>query len=171
MQYVPVGTGIAAAVVLAGVPVVTGGYAGEIGQVLVTDPATGERVRMESVASAAAIARRDAERRGTDDDGGGARAVVERARAGDERARQVLAEAVAVLADVLATTVGALGPVRTVIGGGLAGAGELLLGALREELAARLLVAPVPEVVGATLGPWSQALGAAALAMDAAGRP
>lgn len=173
MLYVAIGTGIAAAVVLGGRPIVSGGYAGEIGQVLVTDPATGQAVRLETVCSAAAIARRDAVRRGdgvvtADDLQGGARAVVDRARGGDEGARQVVDEAVHSLSEVLATTLAALGPVRIVIGGGLAEAGAYLLDALREGIGRRLVVAPVPEVTGATLGSWSQALGAAAMAMGPA---
>ncbi len=173
MLYVPIGTGIAAAVVLGGRPVVTGGYAGEIGQVLVADPATGRPVPLETVSSAASIARRDAERRsaGTVTDAdlqGGARAVVERVRDGDPVARQVFTEAVGTLAEVLATTIGALGPVRIVVGGGLVGAGPLLLDALREEIGRRLVVAPVPQITAATLGSWSQALGAAAMGMGPA---
>lgn len=177
MLYVPIGTGIAAAVVLDGRPVVSGGYAGELGQALVTDPATGRAVTMETVASAAAIARRYAERSGdvAADGGahrghaasGGARLVLERAAAGDVLAKEVFDRAIAALAGVLAISVTALGPLRIVLGGGLAEAGELLSTAVRDAVADRLVITPPPEVVTARLGPWSQALGAAAMALDA----
>lgn len=173
MLYVAIGTGIAATAVLGGTPVVTGGYAGEVGQLLVTDPATGRAARLEEVSSAAALARRYAERRapggGAQDGGDGARGVVERARAGDDVALAVLDEAVSALSEVLATAVGVLGLVPIVIGGGLAGAGEMLLDRLRAGIAHRLPLTPAPRVVPATLGPWSQALGAAAMGLDLAG--
>lgn len=158
MLYVPVGTGIAAAVVLGG-RTVGGPLTGEIGQLLVPDD--GALVPLEQVASAAAVARRFGRRTGTEV--AGAAAVAERARAGDPRAREVIEGAMTVLGDALATSVALLGPVRIVVGGGLAGAGELVLAPLRAALARRLTLTPVPEVVVATLGSWSQALGAAAL--------
>ena len=166
MIYIPIGTGIAAAVMLRGKPVITGGYAGEIGQVLTPDPHTGEPTRLELIASASAIARRYGDRHhgfGADCD---ARTVVARAKAGDPTATAVLSEAIAALGTVLATVLGVLGPLRIVIGGGLAGAGELLLAPLRGDVASRLVVTPPPIIMAATLGPWSQALGAAALAQQ-----
>lgn len=176
MLYVPLGTGIAAGVVLGGCAVSSGGYGGEIGQVLVIDPSTGGPERLEAVASATAIARRYAERvRGDDahattpapshDVSRCAEDVVALVRAGDATAAQVFTEAVDALADVLGGSIGLLGPVRVVIGGGLVGAGDLLLDRLRDALAERLCVVPVPEIVVATLGSWSQALGAVALAI------
>ena len=47
------------------------------------------------------------------------------------------------------------------LGGGVAGIGEPLLGPLRRAVAARVRVAPVGEIVGAELGPAAGAIGAA----------
>lgn len=169
MLYVAIGTGVSAALVLEGRTVATGGYAGEIGQALVADPADGAAVPMETVASAAAIARRFADRAPVA--AGGARRVLELAAAGDARAQQVFDEAVDALAEVLATSVTVLGPLPVVLGGGLAELGEGLTAPVRDGIAARLVVTPTPTVGTARLGPWSQALGAAALALDGQGRP
>ncbi|MPV38599.1 ROK family protein [Georgenia subflava] len=161
MLFVPIGTGIAAALVLDGRPWGTG-FAGEIGHVLVTDPDGGPDLPLERVASAAALARRCAAGGEVTD---GAREVFRRLADRDPRARTVVADALDRLADVLAGAVCLLGPVRIVIGGGLAGAGEDLLGPLRERLAERLVLGNVPEVVPAALGPWAGCMGAAALAL------
>lgn len=97
--YLRTGTGTAVAVVLGDWPgdrlLVSGGCVGEMGQTLVPDSATGEAIRLEAVASAAAIAGRDDGRRGADVSGdlqGSVRAVVERARTGDPAAPVILAE-------------------------------------------------------------------------------
>jgi glucokinase len=56
-----------------------------------------------------------------------------------------------------------LWPQRVVVGGGVAAAGELLLGPLRDEVRRRACVAPVDEIqiVAAGLGPAAGAIGAA----------
>ncbi|UNX55179.1 ROK family protein [Georgenia sp. TF02-10] len=164
MLFVPIGTGIAAALVLGGRPWGTG-YAGEIGQVLVPDPDGGAPVVLEQVASAAALGRRYAARTGGV--GADGRGLFDQLRRGDQAAAAVLEQGVTALGTVLAGAVSLLGPVRVVVGGGLAGAGEDLLAPLRARLAELLVVTPVPEVVPAALGPWAGSLGAAALALDA----
>ena len=65
------------------------------------------------------------------------------------------------LAIAVANTVLTLTPDRIVLGGGVAGIGEPLLGPLRRAVAARVRVAPVGEIVGAELGPAAGAIGAA----------
>jgi glucokinase len=67
----------------------------------------------------------------------------------------------AALGIAVANTVLTLTPERVVIGGGVAGIGETLLGPLRRVVAARVRVAPVGEIVGADLGPVAGAIGAA----------
>jgi glucokinase len=169
--FVPVGAGIAAAAIVDGRLLVAGGYAGELGHLQV-DPGgepcgCGGRGCLETVASGAALARRYAARAGRPV--AGAAAVAERVRGGDPDAAAVWDDAVAALAQGLAAAVALLGSRLVVIGGGLAGAGDLLLGPLTEKLLARLSPGPtrVPRLVLAALGDQAGCLGAALLARGA----
>lgn len=169
--FVPIGTGVAGAILIDGLVLSGDGYAGELGHVVV-DP-TGEacpcgaRGCVETVASASGLARRYHVRTGRRVDGGAglARRVAE----GDVDARAVWDDAVRALADVLTTCAGLLAPEVVVIGGGLGEAGDLLLAPLRRELDARLTLQRRPLLVQAQLGDRAGCLGAALLAA-AAGR-
>ncbi len=165
VMFVAVGTGIATAVVLDGRSVVTGGYAGENGHALVLDPATGETVLMERIASAAAVARRWSERTGRPAQG--SLDVFVAAAEGDAVAAAVIEEAVTTMADVLACQLTLVGPVPLVIGGGLSRAGEAYLGPLRAALDERLVLSGAPPVTAARLGSWAGAMGSAAMALAA----
>jgi hypothetical protein len=127
--FVAVGAGVAGAALVDGRLLVAGGFAGELGHLRV-DPAgepcgCGGRGCVETVASAAAIARRYAARTGRPV--AGAAAVAARVRKGDPDAVAVWEEAVGALAEGLAAAVTLLAPRLVVVGRGLAGAGELLL--------------------------------------------
>lgn len=89
--------------------------------------------------------------------------AVQRAQAGDERARQGLADIGRYLGIGMANLITLITPDRLVIGGGVAAAGELLFGPLREELRRRVRVTSLDEVaiVTAELGTWAGAIGAA----------
>ena len=155
VAFVPVGTGIAAAVLVDGVPLVAGGWAGEIGQLVLTEgPFRG--LRVEEVASAAAPARRAGRT--------GAHEVATAVRGGDAAAQQVWSETVDVLAHALAGLVATVAPSVVVVGGGLALAGDLLLDPLRAALADRLPGVRQPRVVAAVHGDTAAARGAAMLA-------
>jgi glucokinase len=157
VAFVPVGTGIAAALFVDGRMLVSGGWAGEIGQsVLVSGPHAG--LRVEEVASASATARRAGEP--------DALSVARRVESGDGAAAAVWAETVAVLADALAGLVVAVAPQTIVIGGGLAQAGALLLDPLGVELRRRLGTLRSPALVAAGHGDLAAAIGAALLAVD-----
>jgi glucokinase len=169
--FVPVGTGIAAAVCGGGrARALTGGHgpAGELGHVVVRPG--GDRCRcgargcLETMASASAIARRYS--RATGWYGVTAQEVRARADAGDTAAVTVWAEATEALADALATAITRYEPARVVIGGGLSRAGESLLMPLRVALAERLTFQAVPEVVAAGLGDRAGCIGAAHLGQD-----
>lgn len=166
--FVPLGTGIAGALVLDGKPFTGRPWAGELGQVQVTDPAEGGTVTLERLASAAAVERRYLDRTGAQPAGGGSRLVFDRARTGDEVAGAVITEAVTALAEVLATVVAVLGPLRIVVGGGMAAAGEELLTPLRRAVDARLDARQRPEIVPTVCGPWAGCIGAGLMALDAA---
>jgi glucokinase len=88
--------------------------------------------------------------------------------AGDPDAKAVWDDAVQALVDALVLYTTLLAPTRIAIGGGLAGAGETLLGPLREQVPARLTFQRAPEIVSAQLGEDAGCLGAALMAWDAA---
>ncbi|MER7842389.1 ROK family protein [Kitasatospora sp. NPDC096077] len=169
--FVPVGTGIAAAVLHEG-RALTGaiGAAGELGHLVVRPDgdrcACGNRGCLETVASAAALARRYARLTGRPD--ATAESVHRGLCDGEETAVRIWAEAVHALADGLAAATTLLDPERIVLGGGLARAGEDLLGPLRRALADRLTFRPAPRLVRAELGHRAGCLGAALLALDLA---
>lgn len=169
--FVAIGTGVAGAVMLGGTAYSGGGYAGEIGHIVVEPDgdacACGGRGCLEAVASARAIARRYAERVG---EPVAAAEVATRAAAGDVHAVAVWDDAVAGLVEALAAYLCVLAPEIVVVGGGLATAGEQLLGPLRARLSERLTIQRVPRVLPAELGERAGCLGAGLLAWRAAGR-
>ena len=171
---VQIGTGIAGALVLDGRPY-AGAHAlgGELGHVAV-DPAgepcgCGGRGCLETVASAAAVARRYRQRTGSP--GVTAAEVAERAARGEAAARQVWEEAVAGLAAALAWYQGVLDPDLIVLGGGLASAGAVLLDPLQRELGARLTFQRMPRLAASPLGEEAACHGAAVAAWTLTGRP
>lgn len=166
LLFVAVGTGIAGAVVLDGRVLSGDGYAGEIGHVRACgedEPCPcGGRGCLETVASAASIARRYTSRTGRAV--GGASDVARLVGEGDPDARAVWDAAVAHLADALTAAATLLAPHTIVVGGGLAEAGPLLLDPLRDGLSERLTFPRVPRVRTAALGEDAGCLGAALLA-------
>jgi glucokinase len=98
-------------------------------------------------------------------------AVFRAAAAGDERAGAAVEAVVGRLAVGIANLVTVLWPERVVVGGGVAAAGEQLLGPLRRAVAAASpLVDPASyEIVAAALGPAAGAIGAALWAQERAG--
>jgi glucokinase len=170
VAFVPIGTGIAAALVLDGRPYAGGGWAGEIGHLDVGSGlacACGAAGCLETVASAAAIARRYTERSGRPVRG--ALDVAGRL-GGDPAAAAVWDEAADALAFALVAIAAVAAPELIVIGGGLSGAGDVLLDALRRRLEARLSVTQRhPRLCVAALGDQAGLLGAALLAWQRAG--
>lgn len=94
--------------------------------------------------------------------------VVVAARNGDARATEALDAAVHYLGIGLANVVTMLGPERIVIGGGGAAAGEDFIAAIREAVRNRVTLVPREriDVVPATVGPMTGAVGAAIAAVD-----
>jgi glucokinase len=167
--FAAIGTGIAAALVVdgAGYPGAHGA-AGELGHIVVRPGGKpcpcGARGCLESEASARAVGERYAELTGRP--GATALDVVTRAAEGDELAGTVWREAVEALADGLVTAQALYDVAVLVLGGGLAEAGEALLGPLREEFRKRITFHRMPEIVRAELGDTAGCLGAALLALD-----
>lgn len=176
MYFVAIGTGIAGGYVVDGrIDPGAHGASGEIGHVIVrtgadaTPCGCGARGCLEAHASAASIARAyAADRAGTD--GVDAAEVARRVAAGEARAVEIWSSAVDALADGLLTAVALLDPDVIVLGGGLAGAGALLLEPLRERLQRRRTFHRLPTLTRAELGDTAGCLGAALLALDLAAR-
>ena len=168
LLVVAIGTGIAAAVIAGGRPLVGGlGQAGELGHLVVRTGGRrcgcGRLGCLEAEASARAIANAYGERTGSPV--GGAADVAARL-ADDEDARAVWQAAVEALADGLLDAVALLGTSRVVLGGGLSNAGPLLLRPLAEAMRERASLHVLPELVTAELGSRGGVVGAALLAAE-----
>lgn len=163
-----VGTGIAA-VTVSGGRLVTGALsqAGELGHVIVRADgelcACGQYGCLETIASANAIARAYERESGTKVTG----AADVRARLGsDAIADRVWADAVGALSRAILAASALFAPTRVVMGGGLADAGDQLIGALKTEMEVTWTVAAVPELVHAELGSRAGIVGAALRAWE-----
>jgi len=167
--FLPLGFGVAGAIVADGRMIRSGGHAGEIGH-LVVEPG-GERCGcgqlgcLETVASAASIGRRYAARAGLPAPIG-AQEVVDRVRRADAVAVAVWTEAIDALAGAITTVIAVVAPSVVVVGGGLSLAGDLLLEPLRVAVEKRRTFLPLPRIVPAELGDRAGTLGAAVLALD-----
>lgn len=154
--FVPIGTGIAAGLVLNGRLYAGSGWAGELGHV---DVGHHERCVcgltgcLETIASGSAIARRYAERSGQTVTG--AAEVAAFVRQGDGAAIAVWDEALDTLAAALAWSTLILAPEVLVLGGGLSRADDdLFLHPLRARLEAKLSFQRRPKLVrGRSRGP------------------
>ena len=153
------GTGVGGVVVVGGeVHFGHDGTGGELGhQTLLPDgpPCTcGNRGCLESFARADAVAAAC----GTTT----AEEAVTAARAGDQRAVAGLAEIGRWLGIGIANLIVVLNPDRVVLGGGVSGAGDLLIEPIRDEVRRRVHVTNLEavEVVTAELGTWAGAIGA-----------
>ena len=89
--------------------------------------------------------------------------AVRAAQAGEERAIEGLAEIGHWLGIGIANLIVVLTPDRVVLGGGVSGAGHLLLEPIRDEVRRRVRVTDLQavEIVAAELGTWAGAIGAA----------
>ncbi|MEU8432586.1 ROK family protein [Streptomyces sp. NPDC029216] len=167
--FVPLGTGIAGAIGIAGrIEAGAHGYAGEIGHVVVRPggPACGcgQHGCLETLASASAVSRAWAAASGDPDaDAADCAKAVE---SGDARAEEVWLTAIGALADGLVTAITLLDPNTLIIGGGLAEAGETLFTPLRTAVGERVTFQRLPEIVPAALGDTAGCLGAGLLAWD-----
>jgi glucokinase len=166
--FLPVGTGIAGALMLEGMLVSADGWAGELGH-MVVDPAglpcaCGAVGCLETVGSAAAVERAYAATTGRRCS---AEQVAALTAAGNPAATQVWGRAVSALGAAVAATVTLTGVDLVLLGGGLAESGETLLRPLRADLDARLTFQRRPRLEKAALGDRAGCLGAACLAWDA----
>jgi glucokinase len=89
--------------------------------------------------------------------------AVRAAETGNERARAGLADVGRYLGIGIANMITVISPDRVIVGGGVAGAGELLFAPIRAEIARRVRTTSVADValMQAELGVWAGAIGAA----------
>ena len=167
--FMPLGTGIAGALLLDGAVVSGDGWAGELGHVVI-DPSgpacpCGQRGCLEVLASAGAIERIY----GCAVPGGRSprRTSPARAAAGEALASSVWAGAVRALGQAIVMTVTLTGVDLVLVGGGLSQSGEVLLAPLRDDVAGRLTFQRPPTIQRAGLGDRAGSLGAACLIWDA----
>ncbi|WP_156756035.1 ROK family protein [Actinokineospora pegani] len=167
--FLAIGTGIAAAAMVDGRMLAAGGYAGEVGHVVV-DPGgevcgCGATGCLETLAAAPALVRRYTSLTGVTRTAADIAARL----SGDPAAARVWSDLTEALAIALHTATSLFGPERIVLGGGLSEAGDALVGPVAEALRGRLTFHRGPEVVRARLGQDAGRVGAALLAWAATG--
>ena len=169
--FVPLGTGLASAILCRGQLVTGSLWTGEIGHIVVVPDGPlcgcGQRGCLEALSSAGAIGRRWSEATGLVGD---AEEVARRAEAGEAEAGRIWQEAIDALAIMVAPVVAAAGTELVLIGGGLVHAGDTLLEPLRTALPELLGGRDALVVAGAALGSRAGSLGAATIALDLVGR-
>ena len=191
--YLAVGERISSAVLLGGAPVLGEGWAGQVGRILVPDPDwSGERARLEDVASMCAMVKRHTagklddsavsfgsggaapEPGGCDDASdesfpqcaSGLESLLGAIAAGDREARRVWDTGLDCLAELVAQGVGLLGPLDVVVNSELMPADEgAFLEPLRRRVADLVGDLPAPRLVAARLGATAAVQGAAGRAL------
>ncbi|NMO49848.1 ROK family protein [Actinoplanes sp. TBRC 11911] len=169
----PLGTGIAAAIVVRGVPLAGATFAaGEVGHMPVYPGgeacSCGQQGCLEVYASAGGLARRYARLSGSS--GVDSQAIA--ALVGtDPVARSVWDDATRALGTALASLTLTLDPARIVLGGGLADAGDLFFTPVRDALRAALAWRSPPPVIRSVFGARAALVGAAVMARREAGLP
>ena len=183
--YLSIGKSITSAVLLDGVPAPGGDRAGQVGQVLVSDPDwSGERARLEDVASVDAMVGRYTagivddsaaslnssdgfSTGGTGSSASGLEPLLSAMRSGDREARRVWDTGLDTLADLIARGAGLLGPLDVVVSSELTRAGEaVFLEPLRGRVADLMAGLPAPSLLSAQLGKTGSALGASGRALE-----
>jgi predicted NBD/HSP70 family sugar kinase len=172
MVYVRLSAGIGLGLILGGKPYRgKAGVAGELGHVASVDDGIicrcGNRGCLETVASPVAVAGLLEFSRG---EPVSVQRLLELVHAGDRGARRAVADAGAAVGNAIAAVVNVLNPELVVIGGDLAGAGEVQLDPLKTAIERRA-IAPAVAAVRVTrgeLGEKAEVLGAAALLLSQA---
>jgi len=163
--FIPIGTGIAAALVIDGKIRNSDGYAGEIGHMNVGHDVKcvcGMTGCLETISSASAISREYQKRTGIEIS---AREVLKRSET-DDHAYQVWEQAIAYLAVALEDLVTILAPEVIIFGGGLSQAGAALINPLKAVLSDRLTFQRKPKLVVAHYGVNAGTIGCAIMALD-----
>ncbi len=163
--FIPIGTGIAAALIIDGKIRSSDGYAGEIGHLNVGHDipcVCGLSGCLETISSAAAITREYEKRTGYQIS---AKEILGRIRS-DDHAWQVWEQAIAYLAVALEDLITILAPEAIIFGGGLSQAGAALIEPLQVILSERLTFQRMPQLLIAHYGVNAGTIGCAIMALD-----
>ena len=163
--FIPIGTGIAAALIIDGKIRSSDGYAGEIGHLNVGHDipcVCGLEGCLETISSAAAISREYAKRTGYEVS---AKEILKRIKS-DDHAWQVWEQAIAYLAIALEDLITILAPEAIIFGGGLSQARDTLTAPLKAILAERLTFQRRPDLLIAHYGSRAGTIGCAIIALD-----
>lgn len=167
--FIPIGTGIAAALVIDGAIRSSDGYAGEIGHVNVGHQrlcVCGKYGCLEAISSAWSIGENYREQSGQS---ATSEEIFNLAKSGDATALKVWDEAIQYMAVACEQLITILSPEAIVFGGGVSIVGDELLNPLRKKLSERLTFQRMPELLIAQFGAQAGTIGCAMLALDAAG--
>jgi predicted NBD/HSP70 family sugar kinase len=174
LVYIKVSSGIGAGLILNGrLYRGAAGLAGELGHVLV-DPdglvcRCGNRGCLETVASSGALVELLRRSQGS---GVSVPEMLRMAREGDLGCQRVIGDAGRAIGRAVADLLNVLNPELVVVGGDLAGAGDVLLDGVRESIARAALpaAAAASRLVAGVLGDRAQVLGAVALVVSESDR-
>lgn len=169
LLFLPLGTGIAGALVVDGRLLDADGYAGEIGHLPVAAGgdrpcSCGQRGCLETVGSATGVVRSYAQHSGAP--GVDARTIAGLARSGDPAARAAFDLAVEGLTEALTAATMLLAPEAVVVGGGLVASFDLIGPPVQRALAERLTFQRCPRLVPARLGADAGVIGAGLVGWD-----
>jgi glucokinase len=165
--FIPVGTGIAAALIIDGEIRSAEGYAGEIGHVNVKGKypcVCGKTGCLEAASSTLAISKAYEAQSGKS--GTTTEEIFKLVIAGDEVATNVWNDATAAMARACESLITILAPEVIVFGGGLSNAGETFLKSIRDYLDASLTFQRKPRLEIAHYGSKAGTIGCAMLAFD-----
>jgi glucokinase len=167
--FIPIGTGIASALVIDGEIRSADGYAGEIGHVNVGHQrlcVCGNYGCLEAISSAHSIGENYREISGKS---ATSEEIFNLAHSDDATAKKVWDEAVHYLAVACEQLITILSPEAIIFGGGVSVAGDNLLEPLKRELKSRLTFQRMPQLLIAHYGAQAGTIGCAILALDAVG--
>lgn len=165
--FIPIGTGIAAALIIDGKIRSSDGFAGEIGHVDVGakfDCVCGKKGCLEAASSALAITSAYAHASGKA--GISSEEIATLAHSGDVLAEKIWNDAMASIATACQMLVTVLAPEVIIFGGGLSQSGNLLINPITKALGGSLTFQRVPRLVIAHYGAQAGTIGCAMMALD-----
>lgn len=165
--FIPIGTGIAAALIIDGQIRSSDGFAGEIGHINVGgefDCVCGKRGCLEAAASALSIT--NAYARASGKVGISTEEIATLSQNGDEIAQKIWKKAMASIATACQMLITVLAPEVIIFGGGLSQSGNLLIDPITKSLDESLTFQKVPQLVIAHYGAQAGTIGCAMMALD-----
>lgn len=165
--FIPIGTGIAAALIMDGQIVASDGYAGEIGHINVNGQyqcVCGKKGCLEAISSTLAISK--AFEQLSNKSGTSTEEIFNLVKAHDPIAIQVWEDATSALARACEILITVLAPEIIVFGGGLSNAGETLISPIQDYLNRQLTFQRMPKLEIAHFGAKAGTVGSAMMAFD-----